>query len=136
LTNTGRLQFRNRFFATLAAALLAWPAAAQAPELAMLGTLEKGAWTLRFRDEGGQQRVCLRDGREFIQLRHRMPGCSRFVVNDGPDEVAVQYTCRGSGYGLTTVRRESRSLVQIETRGIVNGTPFSQAAEARHTGRC
>jgi hypothetical protein len=134
--NSGRHQLRNCIFATLAAALVAVPAVAQAPGLAMLGSLEKGAWTLRFRNESGQQRLCLRDGRELIQLRHRQPGCSRFVVKDEPDEVAVQYTCRGSGYGLTTIRRESRQLVQIETRGIVNDAPFAQAAEARFSGRC
>ena len=136
MTNTRGHRLRANIFAGLAAALLAWPAAAQAPGLAMLGTLEKGAWTLRFRDEGGQQRLCVRNGQEFIQLRHRQPGCSRFIVKDQRDEVAVQYTCGGSGYGLTTIRRESPGLVQVETRGILNGTPFAQAAEARHAGRC
>ena len=78
----------------------------------------------------------MRDGREFIQLRHRQAGCSRFVVQDGASEVVVQYTCRGNGYGRTSIRRESATLVQIRSQGIEGGTPFSLSAEARHSGSC
>ena len=116
--------------------LAAVPLEAQAPELAMLNTLTKGAWDLRIRDDGSQQRICVRDGREFIQLRHRQPGCSRIVVQDGADEVVVQYTCRGNGYGRTSIRREGNSLVQIRSQGIEGDTPFSFSAEARHNGGC
>ena len=119
-----------------ALALAGAPLVAQAPELAMLDGLTKGAWSLRMRDDGSQRQICLRSGREFIQLRHRDPGCSRFVVRDGPDEVVVQYTCRGNGYGRTSIRREGNSLVQIQSQGIQGGTPFSFSAEARHTGSC
>ena len=77
---------------------------------AMLDSLAKGAWNLRIRDDGSQQRICVRDGREFIQLRHRQPGCSRFIVQDGAEEVVVQYTCRGNGYGRTSIRREGNVL--------------------------
>ena len=122
----------------LAAAMMlaSAPLEAQAPELAMLDSLTKGAWSLRIREDGSQQKICVRDGREFIQLRHRQPGCSRFVVQDGTDEVVVHYTCRGSGDGRTSIRRESASLVQIRSQGIEGGTPFSFNAEARHTGSC
>jgi hypothetical protein len=119
-----------------ALALVSAPLEAQAPELAMLDALAKGAWTLRIRDDGSQQRICVRDGREFIQLRHRQAGCSRFVVQDGADEVVVQYTCRGNGYGRTSIRREGNGLVQIRSQGILGGTPFSFSAEARHSGSC
>lgn len=121
--------------ATAALALAAVPLEAQAPELAMLDTLTRGAWNLRIRDDG-TQRICVRDGREFIQLRHRQAGCSRFVVQDGADEVVVQYTCRGNGYGRTSIRREGSALVQIQSQGIEGGTPFSFSAEARHSGGC
>ena len=119
-----------------ALALVSAPLEAQAPELAMLDALAKGAWTLRIRDDGSQQRICVRDGREFIQLRHRQAGCSRFVVQDGADEVVVQYTCRGNGYGRTSIRREGNGLVQIKSQGILGGTPFSFSAEGRHSGSC
>jgi len=119
-----------------AMALAAAPLEAQAPELAMLDGLTKGAWNLRIRDDGSQQRICVRDGREFIQLRHRQAGCTRLVVQDSPDQVVVQYTCRGNGYGRTSIRREGNSLVQIRSQGIEGGTPFSFSAEARQSGTC
>ncbi|HEY6814314.1 MAG TPA: hypothetical protein VI168_02125 [Croceibacterium sp.] len=122
--------------AIVAIGLAAVPLEAQAPELGMLNSLAKGAWNLRIRDDGSQRQICVRDGREFIQLRHREPGCSRFVVQDGANEVVVQYTCRGNGYGRTSIRREGNALVQIQTQGIYDGAPFSFAGEARHSGSC
>ena len=122
--------------AAAAMTLAGAPLEAQAPELAMLDALTKGGWNLRLRDDGSQQRICVRDGREFIQLRHRQPGCSRVVVRDGTDEVVVQYTCPGNGYGRTTIRREGSTLVQIQSQGFESGTPFSLSAEARQSGTC
>ncbi len=124
--------------AVLVAAMTAaaWPAAAQAPELAMLDSLKRGGWEFRVRSDGSEQRLCVQTGREFIQLRHRQRGCSSFVVQDDANEVTVQYTCRGDGYGRTTIRREGTGLVQISSQGIQGGTPFSIQGEARHTGGC
>ena len=101
------------------------PIAAQAPELAMLTKLDKGQWEVRNRSDDARQRVCVRTGRELIQLRHRQPGCRQFVVQDEPNEITVQYTCKGNGYGRTAIRREEGGLVQISSQGILNGTPFS-----------
>ncbi len=120
----------------LAALLIGIPLAGHAAELGMLDSLTKGAWTLRIRDDGSTQRICLRDGRELIQIRHKQPGCSRFVVRDTADEVVVQYTCRGNGYGRTSIRREGNGLVQIQSQGIIDGAPFSISGEARHSGSC
>ncbi len=124
--------------AAFAAALLAvgLPASAQAPELAMLDRLNRGGWELQLRSGGPDRRICVRTGRELIQIRHRQSGCSSFVVQDDPNEVTVQYTCRGDGYGRTTIRREGNGLVQIHSQGIQGGTPFSMDGEARHTGPC
>jgi hypothetical protein len=120
----------------LAALFVGVPAAAQSGQLAMLASLNKGGWNLRIRDDGSQQRLCVRDGQEFIQLRHKQGGCSRFIVQDNADEVVVQYTCRGNGYGRTSIRREGSGLVQIQSQGIYDGAPFSISAEARHNGAC
>lgn len=120
-----------------AGALLAFaPAASQQSELSMLDRLNRGGWDLRVRDGGPNQRICLRNGRELIQLRHRQPSCDRFVVQDEANEVTVQYTCRGNGYGRTTIRMEGRDVVQIRSQGIHGGAPFSMEGEARHTGPC
>lgn len=130
IRRAGRLSL---VLATLVA--LTVPVAAM-PGLAMLDTLTRGGWTVRIRGAGAQERICLSDGTEFFQLRHRQPGCDRFVVRDTAEEVVVQYTCRGDGYGRTTIRRESPELVQIQSRGIRGGRPFSFSAEARLSGRC
>lgn len=131
----GSLRKRTAIGAMIGGVVLA-AGATQAAELAMLASLDKGEWTLRVRDDGSQQKICVRSGQEFVQLRHRQPGCSRFVVQDGANEVIVQYTCRGNGYGRTSVRRESSGLVQIRSQGIVDGAPFAISAEARRTGSC
>jgi len=122
--------------AAAAAVLALFPASAQAPELAMLDTLERGAWELRMRSDGTTRRICLRTGRELIQIRHRQADCDRFVVQDEANEVTVQYTCRGNGYGRTNIRKEGRDVVQIRSQGIHGGTPFSLEGEARHVGPC
>ena len=120
---------------SIPAAIMGAPALAQS-SLAMLDTLERGGWELRFRDGAAPRKVCVRSGRELIQLRHTESGCNRFVVEDGKSEVTVQYTCRGNGYGRTNIRKEGSNLVQIDSQGIVDGRPFQFSAEARHTGRC
>ena len=128
----------NRHWRTLAAigcTALAVPAVGQA-SLAMLGSLEKGGWEVRYRDGSAPRNVCVRSGQELIQLRHSETGCNRFVVEDGKSEVTVQYTCRGNGYGRTNIRRENTGLVQIDSQGIVDGRPFQFSAEARRTGAC
>lgn len=105
--------------------------------LGMLQQLEKGSWELRVRGESTPaRRLCLRDGQELIQLQHPANQCARHVVEDAAGLVTVQYTCRGAGYGRTTIRRESPRLVQVDSQGIADGLPFAFAAEARRVGAC
>lgn len=113
------------------------PANGQRAGLAMLDQLEAGRWEVRSREPGvAPDRICLSSGRRLIQLRHPDAPCERFTVEDSPTVVTVQYTCRGRGYGRTTVRRESGRLVQIQSQGIAEGLPFDFTAEARRTGDC
>ena len=112
------------------------PAVAQTDGLVMLGKLVQGEWTIKYRDGSPDRKICVRSGRELIQIRHREANCSRFVVEDGLSKVTVQYTCAGNGYGRTHIRRESPTLVQIESQGIESGTPFQLSGEARRTGAC
>jgi len=114
---------------------LAVPATGQKPSLAMLDELDRGTWELR--ERGGPVRnLCLDSGRRLIQLRHAGLPCSSVVVDDKPNEVTVQYTCRGQGYGRTHIRRETSGLIQLDSQGIVNGLPFAFEAEGRRTGAC
>lgn len=121
---------------TGAAVWLGVPALAQGNGLALLDTLTKGEWTIKYRDGSPDRRICLRSGTEFIQLKHKQTDCNRFVVEDSAARVTVQYTCPGNGYGRTSIRRETTSLIQLESQGIVDGMPFQMAAEARRTGTC
>lgn len=127
---------RRLLMLVLGAAALVAPVAAQGPALAMLAGLQDGLWEVRARDGSPARRICVRAGMELIQLQHREGGCSRFVVEDTANEVTVQYTCRGNGYGRTNIRRETAGLVQIDTQGIESGMPFQFAAEARRVGPC
>lgn len=132
------MKSRMRIAVTVAGLLAAFavPASGQRPALAMLGQLEAGRWELRARDSGSVERICLRDTRRLIQLRHPGDSCERLIVDDGATEVTVQYTCRGRGYGRTHIRRETNRLVQIDTQGIAGGLPFAYAVEGRRVGDC
>lgn len=115
----------------------AMPLAGQRPALAMLNEIEAGRWELRLREAGaGVERLCLRDGRRLIQLRHPQQLCESYVVSDAPTDVTIQYTCHGKGYGRTHIRKESGRLVHIESQGIAGGLPFNFVAEARRVGEC
>jgi hypothetical protein len=123
----------------LAAGAALWmsvPVVAQGNGLAMFETLSKGEWTIKQRGGAPDRKICIKSGAELIQLKHRDAGCNQFVVEDGAARVTVQYTCQGNGYGRTSVRRETPMLVQLESQGIHDGTPFQLVAEARRTGSC
>lgn len=112
------------------------PVAGQRRPLTMLDSLTDGRWELRVRGERTIQRLCLHDGRGLIQLRHADLSCEKTIVEDTPESVVVQYTCRGQGYGRTHIRRETAALVQVETQGVAGGLPFDFAAEGRRVGDC
>ncbi len=129
------LRIAGALLATLFASTV--PASGQRPALAMLDQLDSGKWELRLRDgRNAVERLCVNNGRRFIQLRHTAPNCERFVIDDQPGQVTVQYTCRGKGYGRTHIRRETNRLVQIDSQGIAEGLPFDFTAEARRVGEC
>lgn len=105
--------------------------------MAMLDEIAGGRWELRVREPGVlPQQMCVSSGRRFIQLRHQTDSCSSLVIEDGQNDVTVQYSCRGRGYGRTHIRKESNRLLQIDSQGIAQGLPFQFTAEARRTGDC
>ena len=122
--------------AVVAAALLALMPVALSARLPALDALSPGMWVMRERDSGAREQICVRTGREFIQLRHPQSRCSQYLISSTPDEVVVQYACRGEDYGRTTIRRESPELIQIDSQGARGGIPFAVHGEARRSGRC
>lgn len=110
---------------------------AQGPALAMLDRLEPGMWEVQARDGAAPSvQLCIDSGRKLIQIRHPREACQRFVIEDKPGSVTVQYSCPANGYGRTSVRFENARLAQIETQGIDGGLPFNFVAEARRIGPC
>ena len=121
------------------AALVALPLVAALPVLAQsagLSALKPGLWNVRFRDGTPQRRICVKTGRELVQLRHRGASCGRYVTENGARSVTVQYSCGGDGHGRSSFRVEDAQLVQIESQGVSNGRPFQFSAEARRVGNC
>ena len=110
--------------------------AGAANDLAMLRQLESGSWVLRYREGSGVRKMCVRSGLELLALRQIAGDCRRTIVEDRGDRVTVQYSCPGRGYSRTSVRRESETLVQIESQGLEGGVPYTIAAEARRAGSC
>ena len=124
-----------RFFILPLVGLLS--TAADAQPLNALNLLQPGKWTLTSHDaEFAARSVCIGDPKVLLQIRQPLLTCTRFVVANDPRRAVVSYSCQGSGNGLTTVRVETPRLAQIETQGIVRGTPFDLAIEARRTGDC
>lgn len=129
---------RARRSVVLAAAVLwlAVPGSAAAPDLLTLGKLQDGLWDLRFRDGSPSRRLCLHDAWRLIQLQHPDLACDRLILEDKPATASVQYTCKGKGFGRTTIRRESAQLIQLETQGLAGGLPFELWGEGRRIGDC
>ncbi|NVE95118.1 hypothetical protein [Altererythrobacter lutimaris] len=109
---------------------------AQDTRLAVFDGIEKGQWSIRFRDGSPPRSICVRSGRELLKLKHGKSGCSNVIVANEPDMATVQYSCPGDGYGRTTIRRETRALLQLSSQGIANERPFQVYAEARYQGAC
>lgn len=139
MTRRSRSALVLRAAAIIAAGLGAGavPALGDRPTLGMLDRLEGGRWELRVREPGGEtQQLCVQDGQRLIQWRHPGNSCNSLVVRDAANEVTVQYTCPGRGYGRTHIRLETDRLIQIESQGIAGGLPFAFTMEGRRLGNC
>lgn len=102
-----------------------------------LSLVQPGQWEIRSRDNPDVNRsFCMADARVLLQLRHPNNVCTRYVISDDQREATVQYSCAASGNGRTTIRVETPRLVQIDTQGIADQSPFAFSAEARRTGEC
>tara|TARA_R110000824_G_scaffold11585_3_gene50671 strand:- start:38104 stop:38511 length:408 start_codon:yes stop_codon:yes gene_type:complete len=112
-------------------------APAQAPNLTLLDGLMPGEWTLKERgsSEPGQK-VCLGNPELLLQIQHGKASCTRYVIENSPKKLRVSYKCSGAGQGVTEIKQESSSLVQIFSQGFRNNAPFSVNVEGRRTGPC
>ncbi len=112
-------------------------ALANANDLALLHTLERGQWSFRATGaEAPMTKICLGNPEVLTQIQHSDVACDRYVVRSTVNSVTVSYTCKGQGQGLTTIRKESNRIIHIQSQGIHNNAPFSFAVEGRRTGPC
>lgn len=102
----------------------------------MADRVQPGSWQLRPTGGGDPIRVCVRTLDDLIQLRHPGRICSRYVVANEANSATIHYSCGAGGYGRTTVRAETPQLVDIESQGLAEQSPFQMSFEARRTGAC
>lgn len=112
-------------------------AVAQADDYGALTALERGEWELVERGAAGTaRRICLGDPAQLLQPRHPGRQCKRFVLENSARRVAVTYDCAHAGQGRTALRVETGRLVQIDSQGVSDGSPFAMAIEGRRVGAC
>lgn len=112
------------------------PGGTSAPlSLTALKQLETGLWQLDVKGRAPRQ-MCVVDPVNLVQVEHDRPGCSRFVIANGPKISTVHYSCQGAGWGRTTVRVETPRTAVIQTQGIARNAPFDYIVEARRIGAC
>jgi len=127
----------GRAAAVAAAFLFALPAFTQpAGPVEMLDRLEPGLWEWRSASGSSLGRICLGDPLLLAQLQHRRGACTRELIESHGRSATVQYSCRGAGVGRTTLRLETRRLVQVDSQGLDGGAPFAVRAQARRIGPC
>ncbi|RYE91241.1 MAG: hypothetical protein EOO78_30685 [Oxalobacteraceae bacterium] len=112
------------------------PAAQRAmPTLAALDKVEAGLWEVHAPGAPAHN-ICVADPAALTQVRHGGAACARLVISDDASGATVHYSCRGAGWGRTSVRAASPTSVRIDTQGIADNAPFAFVAEARRIGAC
>ncbi len=103
-----------------------------------LDRLGLGQWQLHEIGSADTPRLmCVHNPLQMIQLFHPRVQCTRFTIDDAPDHTTIHYTCRGRGYGRTTITLENPNLIRLDTQGIDPlGQPFDIVYEGRRTGAC
>jgi hypothetical protein len=103
-------------------------------------SIEQGMWQLRPASGSNSSlpvsQYCVGNPERLAQLRHLNAHCSQNIIRSTHNSVTVSYSCRGQGQGITTLRRETGRLIQIQSQGIWNGGPFNFTAEGRRIGTC
>jgi hypothetical protein len=112
-------------------------APAQTPNLPLLDGLLQGEWTLKERgSRNPSKKVCLGNPELLLQIQHGNASCTRYVIENSPKKLRVSYKCGSAGHGVTEIKQESSTLVQIYSQGIQNNAPFAFSVEGRRTGNC
>ena len=119
---------------SVALLLASWPAATQ--QTGPLAQVERGRWELRAPNGAAIGAVCLGDPTLLAQPFNAPHPCTSEILGVNDHVVTVGFVCPGMGRGRADLRVETPRLVQIDSQGISNGTPFALRAQARKTGPC
>lgn len=110
---------------------------ARAPTLTALKSIEPGRWRLHeIGTQGSDRAICVSDAQRLLQIKHPANRCARFVIENSAAAATVHYTCPGAGHGRTSIKVETRNLIDIQTQGLAGGLPFEARYEARRLGAC
>lgn len=102
-----------------------------------LAALQPGQWQLRSTNAGTPAiTLCLGDPRLLLQLRHNPLPCNRFMITNERTYTVVAYSCAKRGNGRTSIRAETPRVVQVESQGIADNSPFEISYEGRRVGDC
>ncbi len=123
--------------ASLAVTGVATAQGTRVPTLQAMHGVTPGRWELRMAGSTVPPRVsCVADPAILLRLHHRAATCSRFVIDDSAKGATVHYTCPGAGHVRSRLRIDTPRVLFIESEGIADGMPFSDAIEARRLGSC
>lgn len=109
---------------------------AQDNDLSLLDTLEHGMWQFHGSNLPAISKLCVGDPMRLTQIQHGDANCTRYIVKSTPTLLTISYICRGQGQGMTTIRKETNRLVQIQSQGVSNNAPFAFSVEARRIAGC
>lgn len=94
-----------------------------------------GLWEVS-RNNGGRRNICIADPALLSQYEHLRSSCARDVIRNQQSHAEIHYTCRGGGFGQSTIELLTPRSLRIETQGISNNAPFHYVLQARRLGNC
>lgn len=126
-----------RMLLTTLALLLPFAAVADAPPpLAALAGFRPGAWQVKVIGAADSVSHCLADPVSMLTGARPAQACQFHAIADQPETATVTYRCTGGRSGRTSVRRDAGGLFIVDAQGLVDGLPFADRSEWRHTGSC
>jgi hypothetical protein len=132
-----RFMFLGSVMAAGMAASMPHAVAADAPVPTALAAMQPGQWQLRSLDGSAPPKtLCIGDPRVLLQIRHGNAPCNKLVLMNNATQAVVSYSCATGGNGRTTVRVETPRVIQIESQGIADKSPFDWTYEGRRVGEC
>lgn len=132
-----RFMFLGSVVAAGIAASMPNAVAADTPVPTALAAMQPGQWQLRSLDGSAPPKtLCIGDPRVLLQIRHGNIPCNKIVLTNNATQAVVNYSCAAAGNGRTSVRVETPRVIQIESQGIADKSPFDWTYEGRRVGDC